>query len=91
MTTHENASIVKCSECAVKFQFQFTVLEDEVLTKAELQSFSKNMQFFHKGKPRNNGSKINSNLRILHSEDVHTIITNLKHVLEVEKIALDSQ
>ena len=69
MTTDKTSAIVKHSEHVEKVQVQHAVLEDEVRTKNEYipQCVLKTMQFFHKGKPRNNGSEIFPNLRILHS------------------------
>ena len=69
MSTYETSAIAKQSEHTVKFQNKFTFLKDEAFneTKQLPKSHSKTMQFFHRGKPKNDNSKISTNLRDLHS------------------------
>ena len=87
MTKDETSAILKHSEHIEKFQDQSVVLEDELITKAENipQDLSKNMQFFHKGKSGNDGSKIHTNICAMYSEDTITIRDDLNHELEEEE------
>ena len=93
MLIDENNTIVNCSEHMVKVHDKFTFLEDDALTKsAQLPTlFSKTMQFFNHGKPKNDGSKIHTNIRILHSEDMKNIAGDLRYELEEEEITLGIQ
>ena len=88
----DKTSIMKYSEHASKVQDQHVVLKDKVITKSDHthQCLSKT-RFFQKGKPRNDGSNVHTNLRPLHSEGMINITDNLKHDLEEEDITLDLQ
>ena len=72
----------------LKVKLVFVCLEDDVLTKAVQlpKSISKIMCFFHRGNPESDGSVIYTNMRIMHAEDMQTIIGNLHYVLEEKEI-----
>ena len=93
LSTDETAAIVKYSDHVIKVKDNFVFLEDEALTKAiQLpQSLMKTQQFFHRGKPKSDGSKIYTNMRILHKVDMLDIIVNLRYELEVEDINIGLQ
>ena len=44
----------------------------------------KTKYFFHRGKPKPNGSKIYTNMRILHTVEIRDIIGDLFYELETE-------
>ena len=85
--------IVKYSEYIIKVQDDFVVLEDESFTNAAQLSHSltKTQQLFHWGKPKPNGSRIYTNMRILHTVEIRDIIGDLKYELEIEGINLGLQ
>ena len=65
MSTDKTAAIVMCSKYVVKVNDRFKELEDNSLTKiTQLQKhLSKTMQFFHRGKPKSDSSRICTNIR----------------------------
>ena len=77
---------MKCLEHAVKFKDSFAVLKEDSLTKAEQlpKSLSKTICFFHRGKPKSGGSKLCTNMHILHTEYIQTIISDPCYELEDE-------
>ena len=89
----ETAAIVKCSEYAIKVKDNFVLLEDEALTKSVQlpQSLTKTQQFFHRSKPKSDGIRITTNMRVLHTVDIQDVIGNLKYELEVEEINIGLQ
>ena len=93
MSIDETAVIVKQSEHIVKVQYNFTVLEDDTLTKAALllKSLSKTICFFHRGKPKNDGRRTYANIRILHSEDMQNTMCYLRYYLENKETSLGLQ
>ena len=46
------------------------------------------MNLFHKGKAKNDGSNMFTNLRITHAEDIKNIIGDLKYELDFDTINL---
>ena len=46
------------------------------------------MHFFHRDRPKNDGRRLHTNIRIMNSEDAQSIISDLWHELEVEEIIL---
>ena len=49
------------------------------------------MQFYHRGKPKNDGSKICTSILILHHEEIDIIVSDLRFYLEVEDITAGLQ
>ena len=49
------------------------------------------MKFFHRGKPKNDGNRVHTNIRILHAECIQSIISDLRYELETEEITLELQ
>ena len=70
MSKDETTVIVKHSEHIVKVQENFTVLEDDAVAKAVPlpKSLSKTMNFFHRDRTKNDGSKVYTKIHILHLE-----------------------
>ena len=66
------------------------MLEKDALTKVVKlpKSFSKTIQFFHREKPKGDGSRICANVRILHTEDTQIIIGGLRYHLEELEITV---
>ena len=93
LSTDDTAVIVKYAEYVVKIQENFVVLEEDSLTNATQlpHSLTKTQQYFYKGKPKPNGSKIYTNMRILHTVDVQDIIGDLRYELEVEGVTVGLQ
>ena len=62
-------------------QIFFNVLEDDALTKAVQlpKSLSKTIHFFDRGKPNDDGIKKCTNIRILHTDYMKSIISDLRH------------
>ena len=77
----------------VKIQENVVVLEEDSLTNATQlpRSLTKTQQCFHRGKPKPNGSKIYTNMRILHTVDIQDIIGDLRYELEVEGVTVGLQ
>ena len=84
LSTDDTAAIVKCLERTIKVRDNFLVIENGALTNATHlpQSLTKTHQFFHRGKPKTNGSKIYTNMRILHTVEIRDVIGDMKHELE---------
>ena len=93
LSMDETAPIVKYSEHAIKVQDNLVALEDEALTNATQLSHSltKTQQFFHRGKPKPNGSRFYTNMCIIHTVEIRDIIGDLEHKLEIEGINLGLQ
>ena len=72
----------------IKVKYNIVVLEYETLTKSiqVTQSLMKTQQFFHRSKPKSDGTKIYTNMHILHTVDKLYIIDDLRYELEVEEI-----
>ena len=51
----------------------------------------KTQQFFHRGRPMKDGRKIQTFIRILHSECMHNIIGDLKYELDINGIVIGLQ
>ena len=93
LSTDETAAIVKYSEHVVKIQENFVVLEEDSLTNATQlpHSLTKTQQYFHRGKPKPNGSKIYTNMRILYTVDIQDVICDLRYELDVERVTVGLQ
>ena len=50
------------------------------------QNISRIMQLLHRGKPKNDGSKICTNIRILHHKDIDIIFGDLRFDTDVQAI-----
>ena len=86
MSTCKASTIVKHSEHVVKVKDEFACLEEDTLTKAgQLPKHLRKHVFFHRGKPKNDSSKINTSMCVLHAEDTQTIIGDLHGKLEDEE------
>ena len=84
MSVDEIAVTVKCSEHIVKVNDTFVVLEEDSLTKSSKfpKYLSKNMQFLHRGKPKGYGSRIHTNMRVLHMQEMQIIFGDMSCELE---------
>ena len=93
MSADETAAIVKYSEHIVKINDSFTALEDDTLTNATKlpKSMSKSVQFFHRDKTKSDDSRIQSNIRILHTEDMQIILGDLSYELEELELTVGLQ
>ena len=93
MSTEENSAIVKHTEHIVKVQEIFSVLKEDALTKAVQlpTSLSQTMKFCHRGKPKHYGNRACTNIRVLHTEDMQSIVSYLRYELEIEEITLGLQ
>ena len=96
MLTHETNAIVKHKEYKehrVKVQEFFSFLQDDTLTKAvQLQkSLCHTMKFFHRSKPKNDGSRAHTKIRVLYVEDIPSIVIDLRYELNIEEITLGLQ
>ena len=49
------------------------------------------MKFFHRGKPKNDGIRVCTNIRIIHIEEMQSIISDVWQELEAQEIALGLQ
>ena len=67
--------------------------EDEALVKAERlpNSLTTMMQFFYRGNPRSDGSKIFADIRITHTEDSNDIISDIEFDLEIKDVPIGLQ
>ena len=76
-----------------KFRQKISILEDDALTKAVQlpKSLSQTMKFFYCNKPKKDSSGAHTNIRILHAEDIQSIISDMRYELEIEEITLESQ
>ena len=77
----------------MKVQENLSILEDDALTKAVQlpKSHSKTMHFFHQCKPNKDGRRACTNIRVLDTEDMQSIISTLRYELEVEEITSGSK